>query len=1242
MAPEQTLGNTPTAASDVFVLGILAWELLAGRSLFDGDDIKAILKSVRNSKIEHIKEIRPDLPTYLTDAIMRALNRDPAQRGSAASIGRRLARAGRALSGASNTQSLSNWLEEIFPRKRKKSDTLTDVKPVAAFATPPPPSPEAEAAASSESTTATHKLAKRRRTTEKVLVAEGTEDTSQHLDPRHGQTQNTRLRQPALSELIDKRRVVVSVLILDGGSEHRRNELSYALCDLAYKRGAVVHARDANEVVSIFGLQLAGEDDVASAMQFGMDACDLAKERVDTEEQQDIAIRSAARAGVVAQREGRNYQLRGDALREARELAREAEPNRPLLSGGAGRVASAQFRFRELPARSYRSRRLRVLELIGPAGHDDRARAIRSRRGRFVGRQPELDALQEAYEDTTGQCQPTAVMICGAAGVGKSRLVAEFVGRMDKECHLIAVASTAHAEDAPFAVAIDYLQAALQLAPGRGEKARSRLVQRLATVLKESEPAKAAELCHAVELAMELRDGALSSKEEAPAGLRARCAESIQAAHTAITGNRPTSLVLENIHLADTASIEVLRLLLSQDDCVSPTLILMTSKDDSLSLPGLQRISLGDLDEEDRAELISDRLGDARTDERILEVGRRAGGNALYIEELCRNIRDVGWDATPATVRDTVVARTDRLSSKSRAALQRAAVIGQSFRARILEELIAAPADDELEELLAEGLLVREGHSDSEAEGGEYRFRHALIQEVMYDSLSAGARRATHGKLGRLLSLRDEAGLNELPVVTARHLELGGLLDESAAYWCKAGRVAQAAFETATASENYSRAIEICRKIPESTADINDRLVEALFGRAQCHNSVGNYDEEGKDLVALSSLVKDSPVARSEFLLREAARSLRHGNFEQALKDAEEAEELAVKSEASLIEGEALRLRSNAKERLGLFEEGLELAGRALSLFERLGSRPQVTLTQISMARNHLFQGHYREALGLYQPILADLEKKRDPWIERIAHNHLAVLHLCLGELDKAMRYAQESVDLCERNGDQARAGDNLTVLARVFYTLGQYSIANERFRQAIALHEATKSKWNLCDCLIHASRSFARAGEVEQASEAIRQACSYAEGLKSPYLECNSAIALAECHLAAGEDADLEIAESLAEEAAMNAERSSLLGAQTLALCRQAQAVARQGEHQRALLLSTTAIQLLDRQRYLEGSEQEVLYAHYELLNKEEDPRADSYLERAQKNLDRKLDQIEDHTWRESFCDEVPTNAAI
>lgn len=863
MSPEQTLGETATPASDVFVVGILAWELLSGQQLFDGPRLKDILAAVRSEEIQDLARLRPELPAFLCKAVMRALQRTPEERGSAADIGIQLARAGRELSETTSAQALSKWLSESVPLR---NDARKDP-------------PRSNLHLPSRSVNALHPdelTANQAPQPDEMawpqerpgmVIAEDLATSEARIDSSLN-AEVLELGEPSLSALLDKRRVVVAILLLDGSDHERRHQLSLALCDLAYKRGAVVHESSDREVVAIFGLQLAGEDDVASAMHFAIDAAELAREATPNMERHGdgITLRSATRAGVVAQRREHEYQLRGDALREARELARSAETGRPLLSGGTGRLSSAHFLFRELPARRYRSRRLRVLELVGPVGHNDRLQAMRSRRGRFVGRASELNRLWQAFERSVQANSIQIVVVEGAPGLGKSRLIAEFIARLDAleaSPLLVAMASTQSAAAAPFACAIEYLQVALKLAPARGEQARNDLLQRLRGSLRDglNSDAWLKERTRCIEFAMELRDGVLNPAEDAPAALRERCAESIRSLHGKLAAGRPSVVILENFHLADEASTEVLHSLLRQSPCDAPTLLIMTSRDETIgqAFPDALIISLADLEEEERVQLIADRLGDARTGSVVHEVSRRTGGNPLFIEELCRIIREVGWDQTPATVRDAVIARVERLSHRSRAILQRAAVIGESFRAHILEELIAAPAAKNLQELIDEHLLLRSDQADYEAEGGEFSFRHGLIQEVVYASLSVGARRSTHANLGRLLALRAEAGREEPPALTAYHLELGGDHKRAAHYWTRAGQVAQTAFEVKAARDAYSRAIDLHRRQTDGQALEEVELIEALFGRARAFRDLGDNDSEGLDLASLEALCRDRP-----------------------------------------------------------------------------------------------------------------------------------------------------------------------------------------------------------------------------------------------------------------------------------------------------------------------------------------------------------------------------------------------
>src|SRR5450432_937852 len=109
MAPEQTLGEPPTHAADVFALGIIAWELFTGLPLYRGPDLKAILEAVRRTVPPRLDRLNPDVPKPIVDAVQKALSREPPQRGTAADLLAACART--ALQGGAHA--LGAWLTAL-------------------------------------------------------------------------------------------------------------------------------------------------------------------------------------------------------------------------------------------------------------------------------------------------------------------------------------------------------------------------------------------------------------------------------------------------------------------------------------------------------------------------------------------------------------------------------------------------------------------------------------------------------------------------------------------------------------------------------------------------------------------------------------------------------------------------------------------------------------------------------------------------------------------------------------------------------------------------------------------------------------------------------------------------------------------------------------------------------------------------------------------------------------------------
>lgn len=1406
MAPEQTRGDPPTTATDVFALGIVTWEMLTGLPLFEGSDLKSLLQAVRRADAPPVDRLNPDVPPQVAAAVAKALSLAPEDRGTAAELSTCLAHTAQLAMNQGNARALAQWLAEIYAKQepgspdrqptatrsaqatatmaatspggrppsaapaptrplklahvisRTANQTVTvrqpeptaPAAPIAPIA--PPAARPPEPARGDRTTLRTMVLPEdnspdpdlsleRRVTTPWVAVTPEGEDeptgitqtadvaffqASQRQEaPSDGdKTQTTHTPAPSADDprdelaesagllnpntatvlierdqrmenideesdpaapaaaLTEKRRVVAVAVLVDRGTREARQQLTQLLGDLAYKHGAVLHAEDEDSLVALFGLEIAGEDDVAKAMGYALDAVETTRETnvgAHTAGNEVLAMRIAARTGIVAvpaDRGGHDrggsdrggsdrggYRLVGDAVEETRALARSAEPSRPLLAGATGRLTSAYYAFREVPARRHQRRRVRVLELLGPRSFDERDRTLLSRTGRFIGRYRELALLSQALDRAQQQKERMTIAVVGPAGVGKSRLLAEFVARAEaaqrdeRAPMIIAVAAMPGAKTAPFALLIDLLQAALGLPPERGEAARGRLSRRVKHVLTRTtkrglNPVDIDEIVATLETAMELRDGVLLTGLHTSSDLRERVLGAWYAMQMATAQpDRATLTILEDVHLADATSVEVLRESLSAWS-ERPELIVLSAAPDTELARTLgqwvdQVVILNELGGADLEQLIEDRLADAATPERISTIAQRAGGNPLFVEQLATEARDVG--EIPPTVRAVITARTDRLSAAAKAVLQHAAVMGPVVRAPILEELVDRDIAAELVELIDEQLLVREDGAAQAGQESTLYFAADLVREVVYDSLSATARRETHRTLGQLLAARHRAGRDEPPASIAEHLEKGGLAHQASAYWLRAGRLALAAGDAHSAVERFTRTVTIedSRRAdpPERAGGLSDaatnRLRGALEGREQANRQIGDHRAQQQDLERLQELARSAPEMLADVHNRYAICHLRTGDFLAAVRATEDAEVAARSCLDELAMGEALRIRGEVFERMGEFAHAMDMTQKARAIFQRQGALYEETTAMIGIGRNHLFAARYEDALVQYKAVIERVRESGDPWLERVVQNHVAVVHLCLGRYDEAMRSAKRAVEISRRYGDYAREGDSLSVCGIIMYEVGLLQKAHAYFTRALSILERTQSRWSRADCLVYAGAALCAMGD-ERGFELLDEAESLAREIGAKYVHANALAALARAALDRAGRGDIALAQRTTEAAVEVAREAKLISPLILALSRRAEAYLLAKKLDSAHELSERAVMLLERQRHIEGPEQEVLYTGYRIAHARGDHRAAAVLDRAYAEVMRKLESMGADEWRAAFSQVVRINAAI
>jgi tetratricopeptide (TPR) repeat protein len=284
----------------------------------------------------------------------------------------------------------------------------------------------------------------------------------------------------------------------------------------------------------------------------------------------------------------------------------------------------------------------------------------------------------------------------------------------------------------------------------------------------------------------------------------------------------------------------------------------------------------------------------------------------------------------------------------------------------------------------------------------------------------------------------------------------------------------------------------------------------------------------------------------------------------------------------------------------------------------------------IGRGRIHLLRAHYEQARDSYRPVLNLIEKTGDPWLERIVTTHVAVIDMCLGNFQRAMASAQRSLELCRRYGDRAREGDGLSVVGIIQLEVGLYDDAAATFAQAIEILARTASRWSRADCLIYAGTCDVRRGRPSGITM-IDEALSEARRLGARYLEANALVARAAAKLRHGE---LIGAADDAADGTAAAHAATLIGYEIQGLARNALALSRLGNRNaEAGALVHQALGLLDAQRFLEGSEEEVLVACAEVLRTGgADDRARIVQEQARASAQRKLDGLDDPAWRAAF----------
>ncbi len=450
--------------------------------------------------------------------------------------------------------------------------------------------------------------------------------------------------------------------------------------------------------------------------------------------------------------------------------------------------------------------------VCGEASVESRFAAIRAGGLPLVGRAHEMGLMRERWH-LARQGEGQILTVTGEAGIGKSRVIEALQQELAAETHarINLQCSPYHSDSALYPV-IQYLNRAAGFAPADPPDVRTEKLRSLLGARHIANPA-------ALPLLAELLSIPLTEAAPAasPAQRKSATLALIVEIMTRTSDSDPVLIVLEDAHWIDATTLEMMTRLADSITCARLLVVVSARPDFTpswLSRPHATLITLGRLGRPESMQVVASvAAAHGLAADTIAAIIAKTDGVPLFVEELTRSVMEsAGEDSVPATLKDSLMARLDRLGG-AREVAQIAAVIGRQFTFALLEA-VAGKDNDELEDMLAK--LVAAGIVFPEERGFElsFNFKHALVRDAAYESLLLMRRREWHGRVGLALEQRFSDIAAKEPEVLAYHFGKAGQLSLACDYRMRAGNQAVSRSTYVEAIAHFTAGLKLAETMP--------------------------------------------------------------------------------------------------------------------------------------------------------------------------------------------------------------------------------------------------------------------------------------------------------------------------------------------------------------------------------------------------------------------------------------------
>jgi class 3 adenylate cyclase/tetratricopeptide (TPR) repeat protein len=769
--------------------------------------------------------------------------------------------------------------------------------------------------------------------------------------------------------------------------------------------GGTAERQAGGDLAVVFGVPSAHEDDAARALRAALEIVSRAPG----------SSRIGVATGEIVSAAGTEPPLRrisGPVVAQAASLREAARSGAVLVAERTQRAAGPAFRFSrsrtiQIGGSSVLARRLLAEDL-------SRYRAPLAE-SPLIGRDPELAVVLGLFEEAVASERPRLVELSGPPGVGKSRLAREAIASIgDRWPDAIVLRGRCVPGDreATYGALGEILREALGIAiTDRAQKAQERLRLGLARLLGELHVADVEPTMFALATIAGIALPANPLENLPAAEVSDRLALAWPMLASACAATAPALFLIEDAHWARPELLGMVEHVVTR--ARGPIVVLVTARPElheacpSFGTAGgdFSTIAIRPLGEVQSQELLDRLLVDDEPDPRVRrELLARAEGNPFYIEQLTHHMRSGGGSSTlPDTLQSLLAARLDALPVPERRVLQEAAVAGRTFwEAPIRDALDDERVAGRLAALERKGFVVRRPAS-SLAGQAEFSFRHALLHDVAYESLSRTRRGRAHVAMGLWLETLAGDRIDEFIDLLAHHYWSAlspGMPELASEDHIAGGSIRAKAFDFVlragvAARRRYltERALELHRRARAIALDAGEQL-RALEALAQDHEDEFHGDDAASLYREALALARQDPSRSADRarLCRRLAWMMAwipgafHANPDSVEAEALVDEGMAVVEDETerawllLVRGTCARLYRGSEplgqgrhadprpidDRVGFAEEALA-AARALGQYELEAAASQALGMLYGLA------GNYAEMLELARRQVAAL-----------------------------------------------------------------------------------------------------------------------------------------------------------------------------------------------------------------------------------------------------------------------------